>query len=117
MQFIQGNNRHQTYFTTADEQVSADNAVRLMDAFIDKHLQFIEDKTIKYLQELDELDKEEKYFTTEELQIKKRRFSKTCPVINHSNVLCNFTIWYRCGAYFMPPFPFQKPGCTLSFWR
>ena len=36
MQFIQGNNRHQTYFTTADEQVSADNAVRLMDAFIDK---------------------------------------------------------------------------------
>ena len=36
MQFIQGNNRHQTYFTTPDEQVSADNAVRLMDAFIDK---------------------------------------------------------------------------------
>jgi len=36
MQFIQGNNRHQTYFTTPDEQVSADNAVRLIDAFIDK---------------------------------------------------------------------------------
>ena len=36
MQFIQGINRHQTYFTTADEQVSAHNAVRLMDAFIDK---------------------------------------------------------------------------------
>jgi hypothetical protein len=36
MQFIQGNNRHQTYFTTSDEQVSADNAVRLMDAFIEK---------------------------------------------------------------------------------
>ena len=36
MQFIQGNNRHQTYFTTPDDQVSADNAVRLMDAFIDK---------------------------------------------------------------------------------
>jgi transposase len=36
MQFIQGTNRHQTYFTTPDEQVSADNAVRLMDAFIDK---------------------------------------------------------------------------------
>jgi transposase len=36
MQFIQGNNRHQTYFTTPDEQVSADNAARLMDAFVDK---------------------------------------------------------------------------------
>ena len=36
MQFIQGNNRHQTYFTTADDQVSADNAARHMDAFIDK---------------------------------------------------------------------------------
>ena len=36
MQFIQGNNRHQTYFSTPDDQVSADNAARLMDAFIDK---------------------------------------------------------------------------------
>jgi len=36
MQYIQGSNRHQTYFSTLDEQVSADNAVRLMDAFIDK---------------------------------------------------------------------------------
>ena len=36
MQFIKGNNQHQTYFTTPDDQVSADNAVRLMDAFIDK---------------------------------------------------------------------------------
>jgi hypothetical protein len=36
MQFIQGTNRQQTYFTTPDEQVSADNAIRLMDAFIDK---------------------------------------------------------------------------------
>ena len=36
MQFIQGNNRHQTYFSTLDDQVSTDNAVRLMDAFIDK---------------------------------------------------------------------------------
>jgi transposase len=36
MQFITGTNRHQTYFTTADELVSADNAVRLMDAFIEK---------------------------------------------------------------------------------
>ena len=36
MQFIQGNNRHQTYFTTPDDQVRADNSVRLMDAFIDK---------------------------------------------------------------------------------
>lgn len=30
MQFIQGTNRHQTYFTTPDDQVSADNAVRLI---------------------------------------------------------------------------------------
>jgi len=29
MQLIQGNNRHQTYFTTADDQVSADNPARL----------------------------------------------------------------------------------------
>ena len=36
MQFIQGNDRYQTYFTTPDEQVGADNAVRLMDAFVDK---------------------------------------------------------------------------------
>ncbi len=36
MQFIQGNNRNQTYFATLDDQVSADNAVRLIDAFIDK---------------------------------------------------------------------------------
>lgn len=36
MQFIQGNNRNQTFFITLDEQVSADNAVRLMDAFVDK---------------------------------------------------------------------------------
>jgi len=36
MQFIQGNNRYQTCFITPDDQVSADNAVRLMDAFIDK---------------------------------------------------------------------------------
>ena len=36
MQFIQGNNRNQTYFVTLEEQVSADNSVRLIDAFIDK---------------------------------------------------------------------------------
>lgn len=36
MQFIQGNSRHQSYFSTLDDQVSADNAVRLIDAFIDK---------------------------------------------------------------------------------
>ena len=36
MQFIQGSNRHQSYFSTLEEQVSADNAVRLIDAFIDK---------------------------------------------------------------------------------
>ena len=36
MQFIQGNNRHQTFFSTLDDQVAADNPVRLIDAFIDK---------------------------------------------------------------------------------
>ena len=36
MQFIQGNNRNQTYFATLEDQVSPDNAVRLIDAFIDK---------------------------------------------------------------------------------
>lgn len=36
MQFIQGTNRHQTYFSTLEDQVSADNAVRLIDAFINK---------------------------------------------------------------------------------
>ena len=36
MQYIQGNNRHQSYFSTLDAQVSADNAVRLIDAFVDK---------------------------------------------------------------------------------
>lgn len=36
MQFIQGNSRHQTYFATLDDRVSADNPVRLMDAFIEK---------------------------------------------------------------------------------
>jgi transposase len=36
MQFIQGNNRHPTYFATLDDQVAADNPARLMDAFIDK---------------------------------------------------------------------------------
>ena len=36
MQFIQGSNRHQTYFSTLEDQVSTDNPVRLIDAFIDK---------------------------------------------------------------------------------
>ena len=36
MQFIQGTNRHQTFFSTLESDVSADNAVRLIDAFIDK---------------------------------------------------------------------------------
>ena len=36
MQFISGQPRHQTYFSTLEDQVSADNPVRLMDAFIDK---------------------------------------------------------------------------------
>ena len=36
MQYIQGNNRHQTYFATLDDQVAVDNPVRLMYVFIDK---------------------------------------------------------------------------------
>ena len=36
MQYIQGNNRHQTYFITLDDQLAADNPVRLIDAFVDK---------------------------------------------------------------------------------
>ena len=36
MQFIQGTSRHQTYFATLEDQVTADSALRLIDAFIDK---------------------------------------------------------------------------------
>ncbi len=36
MQCIQGNNCHQTYFSTLEDQVGADNPLRLIDAFIDK---------------------------------------------------------------------------------
>ena len=36
MEFIPGSSRHQTYFITLEEQVSTDNQVRLIDAFIDK---------------------------------------------------------------------------------
>ncbi|MBK8774739.1 MAG: transposase [Chitinophagaceae bacterium] len=36
MQFIQGTNRHQTYFSRLNDQVGTDNPVRLMDAFVDK---------------------------------------------------------------------------------
>jgi transposase len=36
MQYIQGSSRYQTYFTRSEDQVSTDNAVRLIDAFIDK---------------------------------------------------------------------------------
>ena len=36
MQFIQGQQRHQTYFAASEDQVAADNPVRLIDAFIDK---------------------------------------------------------------------------------
>ncbi len=36
MQFIEGSNRNQTFFATLDDQVSADNPVRLVDAFIEK---------------------------------------------------------------------------------
>lgn len=36
MQYIQGANRHQTYFTTLEEAVATDNPVRLIDVFVDK---------------------------------------------------------------------------------
>ncbi|MFC0776415.1 hypothetical protein [Terrimonas alba] len=36
MQFKQGSNRNQTSFTTLDQQVTANNAVRIIDAFVDK---------------------------------------------------------------------------------
>ncbi len=36
MQFITGNNRHQTFFSSLEDQVASDNPVRLMDAFVDK---------------------------------------------------------------------------------
>jgi len=36
MEYIQGNNRSQAYFSTLEDQVTPDNPVRLMDAFIDK---------------------------------------------------------------------------------
>jgi transposase len=36
MQFITGNNRQQTFFSTLEDQVATDNPVRLIDAFIDK---------------------------------------------------------------------------------
>ena len=35
MQFIQGNDRYQTFFITLEEQVALDNTVRLIDAFVD----------------------------------------------------------------------------------
>lgn len=36
MQYISGQCRQQTYFTTLEDQVSPDNPVRLLDAFVDK---------------------------------------------------------------------------------
>ena len=42
---------------------------------IDKHRQFIEDKTTRYLQELDELDKQEN-LATDELQVKKEKIAE-----------------------------------------
>ncbi|MBL7729569.1 MAG: IS1182 family transposase [Chitinophagaceae bacterium] len=36
MEYIQGNNRRQSYFSSLEEQVAPDNPVRLIDAFIDK---------------------------------------------------------------------------------
>ena len=43
---------------------------------IDKHRQFIEDKAAKYLQELDELDKQEQLAGSEEVQLKKEKITE-----------------------------------------
>ncbi len=43
---------------------------------IDKHKQFIEDKTQNYLQELDELDSQENAIADDELQIKKEKIAQ-----------------------------------------
>ncbi len=43
---------------------------------IDKHRKFIEDKTAQYLQDLDELDKEENTNGTDDLQIKKEKITQ-----------------------------------------
>jgi transposase len=43
---------------------------------IDKHQQFIEDKTAKYLQELDELDKQEQLAGCEEVSVKKEKITE-----------------------------------------
>ena len=34
--YIEGTNRHQSYFSSLEDQVATDNAVRLMDAFVNK---------------------------------------------------------------------------------
>ncbi len=36
MQFIQRTSRSQTYFSSLEDQISSINAIRLMDAFVDK---------------------------------------------------------------------------------
>lgn len=36
MQYIQGTSRHQTYFSTLEQQVAADNPVRIIDSFVNK---------------------------------------------------------------------------------
>lgn len=43
---------------------------------IDKHQQFIADKTAKYLQELDELDKQESNTGNDELHLKKEKITQ-----------------------------------------
>jgi hypothetical protein len=40
MQYIQDSSRHQTYYSTLENQVGADNPVRLIDSFVNMlHLQ------------------------------------------------------------------------------
>ena len=36
MQYLQGTSRFQTYFSSLDQQIAPDNAVRLIDVFINK---------------------------------------------------------------------------------
>ena len=46
---------------------------------IDKHQQFIKEKADKYLQELDELDKQESTAVSDEIQVKKEKITQAWP--------------------------------------
>ena len=74
MQFIQGNNRHQTYFSTLEDQVTADNPVRLMDPFIDK------------------LDLQKLGFTNTVHKSKGERFTKSINLSHSKEIISNYIL-------------------------